>query len=96
MSKYSFTERLMMDPWMLWVGIAIAAVLLSGYAFYILILLLRRSNDSGSNSGISEFSSKGIENESYKPGMAALGMSVDLPYFMREDEEKDEEKEENL
>ncbi|MBO4748810.1 MAG: hypothetical protein J5546_00680 [Lachnospiraceae bacterium] len=88
------------EPWMLWVGIAIAAVLLSGFALYILIFLVRRSNDSGSNSGISDFASKGIENDSYKPGLAALDFSVNLPYFMMdnvvEQEELEEGKEESI
>ena len=79
------------EPWMAWVGIAVAAVLMSGYAFFLLILLLRRSNDSGSNTSIRDFSSKGLENEFYQAGLAALDHGMDLPYFMRENEEEKKE-----
>ncbi len=79
------------EPWMAWVGIIGAAVLMSGYAFFLLILLLRRSNDSGANTSICDFASKGIENEFFEAGLASVDYGMDLPYFMMEDEEEKKE-----
>ena len=67
----------------------IAGIGCFGYIFYFLIVLIRRSNDYGSDNEITDFSSKGFEDYYFDPNVDPT-FTMELPSWM--EQEKEEEK----
>ncbi|MBR4731971.1 MAG: hypothetical protein IK081_04295 [Lachnospiraceae bacterium] len=57
-----------------------------GYAFYFIVLMLKKSNDYGSENEITDFSSKGFEDLYFDPNVDPA-LTMEMPDWMKAEDD---------